>query len=145
KGYAGKMIELVPVEDVEYKAILTKLGAGQRPGEPAAVEVVPQAKRPGGGGGSVKIVPTTPIHGTSPGSAAPGGGTGTGAGRGGGAGPATGGATATGPGGAGGPAPKPIPETKPGPGTGTGTGSGTGTGEEELPGLKPFQPPEPGK
>jgi serine/threonine-protein kinase len=49
KGYAGKMIELVPSENVQYKAELTKLAKGQKASEPQAVEVVPQKKRPHGG------------------------------------------------------------------------------------------------
>jgi hypothetical protein len=113
KGYAGKMIELVPVENVQYKAELTRLKAGQKASEPAAVEVVPQKKRPS------HVVTNVP-----------GGSNGSGAASGTDVGPETKPPPETKP------ETKPVPETKPGSGTGTGTG-----GDEDLPGLKQFPPP----
>ena len=49
-GYGGKMIELLPVEDVQFTAELVKLAgtsATAAVAEPAEVEVVPQKARPG--------------------------------------------------------------------------------------------------
>jgi serine/threonine-protein kinase len=45
KGYSGKMIELIPLENVTYKTELKKLAKGQHE-EPAQLEVVPQKVRP---------------------------------------------------------------------------------------------------
>ncbi len=47
-GHGGKMIELIPNEDLAYTAELQKLAAGAVGSEPAVVEVVPQKGRPGG-------------------------------------------------------------------------------------------------
>ncbi len=44
KGFSGKMIELIPLENVTYKAELKKLAKGQHE-EPAQLEVVPQKVR----------------------------------------------------------------------------------------------------
>jgi hypothetical protein len=143
KGYAGKMIELVPSENVTYKATLTKLAKGQKASEPQAVEVVPQKKRHGGDH------PQT----------MPGSGTGSGTGTASDVGPQThpgSGETHPGSGevhpGSGETHPG-SGETHPGsgevhpgsgeahPGSGTATpGSGTGT-DDDLPGLKQFPPP----
>ncbi|HTJ46601.1 MAG TPA: serine/threonine-protein kinase [Kofleriaceae bacterium] len=138
KGYAGKMIELVPIENVEYKAELTKLKAGQKATDPVAVDVVPQKKRPHG--------QTVPV---------PNGSNGSGVASGTDTGPQTM------------PPPETKPDARPavvepphdhgephdshtgsGGGTGTGsspgTGGGTGTGtgsDDDLPGLKQFPPP----
>ena len=47
-GYAGKLIELVPSEDVTYTAELKALDGAAPPAADPAVEVVPHGKKPGG-------------------------------------------------------------------------------------------------
>ncbi len=71
-GYGGKMIELIPIEDVAYKGELKKVDGVAAGGVvPDAVEVVPQRSRPGHrdpGKGSSDGPATIPGGGSSKGS-----------------------------------------------------------------------------